>query len=152
MKASKDSAGEKVFHQLYCCKQLYSGEVNVFDSLPPAPTTDLLNQVAAILCTPKNAIAIRVKYIDVQMQEGFSDCGVFAIAFATALANGKQPGRYVFEQGAMRTHLMHCLISGANYQHVPDQEDQTHCTEGEEHHYPSCPLPSAECLKCLDRQ
>ena len=28
-----------------------AGEVNVFDSLPSAPTTDLLNQIAAILCT-----------------------------------------------------------------------------------------------------
>ena len=34
---------------------------------------------------------------------------MFAIVFATALANGKQPVRYVLEQGAMRTHLMHCL-------------------------------------------
>ena len=51
---------------------------------------------ATILCTPKDAI--RVRYIDVQMQEGFSDCGVFSIAYnyATALAYGKQPGRCFF--------------------------------------------------------
>ena len=28
-----------------------AGEVNVFDSLSPAPATDLLNQIAAIICT-----------------------------------------------------------------------------------------------------
>jgi len=38
------------------------------------------------------------------MQEGYSDCGLFAIAFATALANGKQPGRCFFDQGIMRGH------------------------------------------------
>ena len=84
-----------------------TGEVNVFDSLPPAPTTDLLNQIAAILCTPKDTI--KVKYIDVQMQEGYSDCGVFAVAFATALANGKQPGSCFFKQEIMRDHVMKCL-------------------------------------------
>ena len=81
-----------------------TGEVNVFDSLPPAPTTDLLNQIVAILCTPKDTIQVR--YIDVQMQEGYSDCGLFAIAFATALANGKQPGGCFFDQATMRGHLM----------------------------------------------
>ena len=49
----------------------------------------------------------------VQMQKGFSDCGVFAIAFARS---DEDP--------------FDALSSGANYQHVPDQEDQTHCTEG----------------------
>lgn len=79
----------------------------MFNSLPLTPTTDLLNQVAAILCTAKDTIT--VKYIDVQMQEGYSDCGVLAIAFATALAYGKQPGRCFFQQDAMRAHLMKCL-------------------------------------------
>ena len=84
-----------------------AGEVNVFDSLPPSPTTDLLNQIAAILCTPKKEI--KVNYIDVLLQEGFSDCGVFAIAYATALAYGKQPGGCFLEQRVMRTHLTQCL-------------------------------------------
>ena len=84
-----------------------AGEVNVFDSMPPAPTTDLLNQVAALLCSPQDTV--KVKYIDVQMQDGSSDCGLFAIAFATTLANGIQPGRCFFNQGAMRSHLMKCL-------------------------------------------
>ena len=45
------------------------------------------------------------------MQEGYSDCGLFAIAFMTALANGKQPGGggFFFEQRARRDHLMQCL-------------------------------------------
>ena len=48
------------------------------------------------------------------MQEGYSDCGLFAIAFMTALANGKLPGGgggTFFEQDAMRDHLMQCQPS-----------------------------------------
>ena len=33
-----------------------TGEVNMFNSLLPAPTTDMINQIAAILCTPKGTI------------------------------------------------------------------------------------------------
>ena len=83
------------------------GEINIYDSLPPAPTSHLMNQIAALLATPKPAIT--VKYMDTQMQCGSTDCGIFAIAFATALANGEQPGGLHFEQPQMRKHLMHCL-------------------------------------------
>ena len=41
-----------------------------------------MNQIAALLATPKPAIA--VKYMDTQMQCGSTDCGIFAIAFAAA--------------------------------------------------------------------
>ena len=36
-----------------------------------------------------------VNMMDVQKQAGGSDCGLFAIAFATALVNGKQPGNNI---------------------------------------------------------
>jgi len=32
------------------------------------------------------------------MQPGSYDCGLFAIAFATAIVLGKQPGLFLFEQ------------------------------------------------------
>ena len=66
-----------------------------------------MNQIAALLATSKPAIT--VKYMDTQTQCRSTDCGIFAIAFATALANGKQPGGLRFEQPQMRKHLMHCL-------------------------------------------
>ena len=43
------------------------------------------------------------------MQAGGCDCGLFAIAFATALALGKHPGQYLFDQGKMRRHLWNCF-------------------------------------------
>ena len=36
--------------------------------------------------------------MDVQRQDGSFDCGLFAVAFATALANGIEPGKLKFKQ------------------------------------------------------
>ena len=41
--------------------------------------------------------------MDVQMQSGTYDCGLFAVAFATALAFGYNPGQYFFDQPSMRS-------------------------------------------------
>ena len=43
------------------------------------------------------------------MQSGGYDCGLFAIAFATALVYGNQPGHFIFHQEKMRAHLIQCL-------------------------------------------
>ena len=56
---------------------------------------------------------IEIKIIDVQRQKGTSDCGLFAVAFATALANGIQPERLEFEQDRMRKHLYRCFNQDA---------------------------------------
>ena len=60
------------------------------------------------------------------------NCGVFAIAFATALANGQSPGRYIFEQDAVR--------AGTEHHYVSNQEDKAQQTEGQEHHQPQYSL------------
>ena len=70
------------------------GEIHIFDSFPPAPTSHLMNQIAVLLPTPKPAIT--VNYMDTQMQCGSTDGSIFAITFATALANGGQPEGFIF--------------------------------------------------------
>ncbi len=51
--------------------------------------------------------------MNVQLQNGGSDhCGLFAIAFATALVNGIQPAHCVFDQSEMRQHLVTSLEKG----------------------------------------
>ena len=82
----------------------------MYDSLYSSPPVVVKQQIAALLATRKPAIPL--KYVDVQMQSGANDCGLFAIAFATALCSGELPGKYVFEQSAMRGHLMKCLAAG----------------------------------------
>ena len=50
--------------------------------------------------------------MNVMMQSGTSEYGVFAIAFATALAYGENPTQYLFVQSEMRSHLTMCLERG----------------------------------------
>ena len=64
-------------------------------------------QIASIVSASKN---IELKMMNVQLQNGGCDCGLFAIAFATALANAIQPGNCFFKQDLMRKHLYKCLM------------------------------------------
>lgn len=82
-------------------------EVKVFDSMYVSVNDNIKTQVACILCT--KCSTIKLNFMDVQMQCGGCDCGLFAIAFATALAFGEHPGQYVFDQQQMRRHLWKCL-------------------------------------------
>ena len=85
-------------------------EVYVYDSMYPSVGTYTKKQVASILCSKRKAIKLNI--MDVQMQAGGCDCGLFAIAFATALANGIPPGKFTFDQSKMRKHLYTCLQNG----------------------------------------
>ena len=52
----------------------------------------------------------RYKYC--QSQVGSSDCGAFALAFASAIAKGDDPSQYTYDQMQMRDHLHRCLSRG----------------------------------------
>ena len=49
------------------------------------------------------------RYKFCQSQVGSSDCGVFSLFFATAIAQGDDPSQYTFDQQKMRSHPHHCL-------------------------------------------
>ncbi len=67
-------------------------------------------QIAALLASKQ--AQIDVKIMNVQRQIGGSNCGLFAIAFATALVNGILPALLNFKQDVMRKHLFTCLEKG----------------------------------------
>jgi len=50
--------------------------------------------------------------VNMQVQEGNVDCGLFAIAVATDLAYGNDPVNIIFEQKKMRNHIFENLESG----------------------------------------
>jgi hypothetical protein len=50
-----------------------------------------------------------VKMLECQKQEGGKDCGLFAIAYATAIGHGVDPTSVKLRQGAMRSHLIKCF-------------------------------------------
>ena len=85
-------------------------DVNVFDSMYCHYPEHSKVQISNLLMTTKNTI--RLHYNNVQMQSGQADCGLFAIAFATALLNGLHPGAYYFDQSLMRSHLLNCYERG----------------------------------------
>ena len=48
-------------------------EIHVYDCASGSPTSSLLNQIASIVCTPKDII--KLTYVDVQMQQGCETVG-----------------------------------------------------------------------------
>lgn len=85
------------------------GVVLVYDSKYNYLTSHTQLQIASLLNTPHSVI--RAKFIDVQQQSGNSDCGLFAIAYATALSLGEDPGKIDFDKSSLRKHLYSCLKS-----------------------------------------
>ena len=69
-------------------------------------SSNLTKQVAAILQTPQADFELR--HVDVKHQVGGSDCGLFALTFATALCSGLDPFAYSYKQTQMRSHLLKC--------------------------------------------
>lgn len=66
--------------------------VNVYDSVKTKISTHITRQVSYILHSQADSISFRVMYA--QQQTGVSDCGLFAIATATALCFGIPPQYY----------------------------------------------------------
>ena len=59
--------------------------------------------IADLLQTEKKHIVI--EHMNTQLQKGGDDCGLFAIAAATALCHGEDPVEFKYEQSLMRSHL-----------------------------------------------
>ena len=82
------------------------GVVKIYDSMVhklPFQT----KEICALLMTKEPQI--EVLHIDVQQQRNTNDCGLFALAFATALCSGQEPRHLSFEAGAVQEHLLKCL-------------------------------------------
>ena len=77
--------------------------VRVYDSKYQCLTTTTELQLASLVNTPESQI--NIKFVDVQKQCGSSDCGVYAVAFATALSPGQDPGALYFAESEIRRHL-----------------------------------------------
>ena len=86
------------------------GVVNVYDSGGRYTTSRNKEEIAALLHTGKDTITLH--YMNVQHQVGVSDCGLFALAFATSLCHAIDPTSVVYRQSHMRNHLIQCLERG----------------------------------------
>jgi len=79
-------------------------EVKVYDSLFQYLERESIQLVETLFQC--NGIDPHIKMIQCRKQIGAKDCGVFAIAFATAIAHRLNPSRQNFNQQAMRAHLV----------------------------------------------
>jgi len=52
-----------------------------------------------------------MKMIKTPKQKGGDDCGVYSIAYATAVALGRLPTKLTFRQNSMRAHLVRCFYN-----------------------------------------
>ena len=84
--------------------------VKVFDSLGGRLPKRSVKLVADLLQSKEEAITFA--FVDVQKQDGGSDCGLFAIAFITSICNGQDPTVLRYNQSAMRSHLLQCIEQG----------------------------------------
>ena len=83
------------------------GTINIYNSLYKTISKDTTKQVCALLHRETDAISLHA--MDSQIQDGASDCGLFAIATATALCHGIPPSNVVWDQSVMRSHLCECF-------------------------------------------
>lgn len=83
------------------------GHVKVYDSMGTCPSrTAIINSCQMLFYNGKRVTVSNQK---VQRQQGASDCGLFAIAFATSLCFGNDPQEISYAQLLLRSHFIACL-------------------------------------------
>lgn len=84
-----------------------NGTVKVYDSLythVDEKSKAVIHNLFDLQCNTSDCIDI----VGIKKQEGVKDCGLFAIAIATALLLGEDPATLHFKQSDMRNHLLKC--------------------------------------------
>lgn len=90
------------------CKQ---NVVKVYDSWRTGDVTADAKEAIANLMQCSNR-RIYLLFPEVQQQKDGSSCGVFALAFAHTLAEGKDPSSLEFpDEASLRTHLLQCITA-----------------------------------------
>ena len=84
--------------------------VKVYDSLYMKMPRSTIKQVCSLLASSEPSITLQFEPSDRQLNG--NDCGLFALAFCTALCAGKDPQGLRFDQKTMRQHLLKCLTQG----------------------------------------
>ncbi|KAL5510213.1 hypothetical protein EMCRGX_G005721 [Ephydatia muelleri] len=77
--------------------------VNVYDSLYQSLSQCTIDQICALMFSTNDAVDVR--FIDVEQQTNNSDCGVYAIAYATSLCFSEDISCIQYCVSKMRSHL-----------------------------------------------
>jgi hypothetical protein len=76
----------------------------VYDSLNN-PEFFLYYVKPALYCFCGGQRRLEIKHVEVVPQNGYDDCGLFALAYSLILAMGKDPALFVFDQSKMRNEF-----------------------------------------------
>lgn len=87
-----------------------ANEVFIYDSSYESVSIVVKRQIATLQAAKSKII--KLNFVDVQRQSGGYDCGLFSLAFATALTSNINPDHCIFDQSKMRKHLYQCLVKG----------------------------------------
>ena len=87
-----------------------TGEVKVYDSF--FTYSDKETEKIIFNFFQWDATKMALKFAHCQKQVGGADCGLFAIAFATAIAFDKPPSKLKLVQQELRSHLVNCFNKG----------------------------------------
>ena len=82
------------------------GVVNVYDSV----YSNVNKETKAIICNLFGTQS-SVRSVPIPRQMGGQDCGLYAIAIATALAFGEDPVAMKFRLVSLRSHLVECIAT-----------------------------------------
>jgi len=80
--------------------------------------------LASLLKTQKDQFTIQIAKVN--KQSGTQDCGVFAAAYCTTVAFGKDPCALVYDQKRLRHHLLKCLEDGKMTNFPPSEKEEQH--------------------------
>lgn len=86
------------------CKE---NTIRVYCSLMYKPSTQCLLSIYRFVRCSGNVLTVQL--MNVAKQRNFSDCGLYAIAFAESLLAGADPGPAMYKHREMRQHLFTCL-------------------------------------------
>ena len=86
------------------------GEIEICNSLQLSPA--LHTQTVIVQYLKSKLHSIKIKVVNVATQKGSSDCGLYAIAKMTSIANNDDPVNLVYNQQELRIHLQQCFENG----------------------------------------
>ena len=83
-----------------------NGCVQIYDSLHTTLTRSARKAIQSLY---KHYFQQPISFLPVQRQPDSFNCGLFAIAYAAEIIDGKSPSEAVFAVDLMRKHFMSCL-------------------------------------------
>ena len=90
--------------------KIATDSVCIYDSLKVSISLDTKKQICSLL--QPQEMQLTLDLMNVQHQTNLSDCGLFAIAFATELASQQSPLLCELDTSKMRSHLLTRLNDG----------------------------------------